>query len=101
MQQQMADLAQMRQQNQQMQQQMAQMQADLQNAAQMHEQVSQAFDQGLLRQSEDVTIIVVDDPAERQSLASQRGVQSRRRPIGEADIDRINAELAADEEAKR
>ena len=50
-------------------------------------------DDGVIKQSEDGRFQAVQDPNESESIRSQRAEASRRRPINEADIDRINADL--------
>ena len=51
------------------------------------------FDAGVIKQVDGGGFEAVMDPNEQESIKSQHAEQSKRRPIGEADIDRINADL--------
>ena len=50
------------------------------------------FEEGKLKENEAGGYDVVEDPAESEYIKSQVAA-SKRRPIGESQIDRINAEL--------
>ena len=56
----------------------------------MRASVQQMFDDGVLKQSEDGKYEAVLDPSESENLRIQNAQASRRRPIGEDEIDRIN-----------
>ena len=62
-------------------------------ASEMYGQVQKMFDDGIIKQSEDGHFMPVMDPEEIELIKSNRGDQSRRRPINEDDIDRINKDL--------
>ena len=64
----------------------------------MHGQVQRMFDAGVIKQSDDGVFHPVVDPLEVESIKSARGIASRRHPINEDDIDRINADLDAMEQ---
>ena len=51
------------------------------------------FDDGALKRDDQGRFILVVDPNESEHIRSQRGQDTRRRPMTEADIDRINAEV--------
>ena len=51
------------------------------------------FDAGVIKQVDGGGFEAVMDPNEQESIRSQQAEQSKRRPIVEADIDRINADL--------
>ena len=51
------------------------------------------FDAGLIKQVDGGGFEAVQDPAESEHIRSQLAEQTKRRPIGEADIDKINADL--------
>jgi hypothetical protein len=51
------------------------------------------FDDGALKRDDQGRFIPVVDPNESEHIRSQRGQDTRRRPMTEADIDRINAEV--------
>ena len=57
------------------------------------------FDTGIIKQNDEGGIEAVIDPAESEHIRSHNMIASRRRPIGEADIDRINQDI--EEEQKR
>ena len=59
----------------------------------MRSQVQGMFDDGLIKQQPTGQFAAVVDPAEQESIRSNRAAASRRRPMGEDDIDRINADL--------
>ena len=51
------------------------------------------FDNGVIKANADGRYEAVVDPNEQLSIKSQIADQSKRRPIVEEDIDRINADL--------
>ena len=59
----------------------------------MRQQVQGMFDAGVIKQVDRGGFEAVMDPNEQESIRSQHAEQSKRRPIVEADIDRINADL--------
>ena len=59
----------------------------------MRQQVQTMFDNGVIKHNADGGFEAVVDPNEQLSIKSQIADQSKRRPIGEDDIDRINADL--------
>ena len=80
--------------------QMAAMQKEIQNLQQqigvaesIRSQVQQMFDDGVIRNTEGGRFEAVLDPNESEQIKSHLAEQSKRRPLGEADIDRINADL--------
>ena len=59
----------------------------------MRDQVQQMFDDGALKRDDNGQFVPVTDPNESEHIRSQHGQETRRRPIFEADIDRINQEV--------
>ena len=59
----------------------------------MRSQVQGMFDDGIIKQNPTGLFEAVVDPGEQESIRSSRADQSRRRPLNENDIDRINADL--------
>ena len=51
------------------------------------------FDDGVLKHDENGKFVPVMDPEESEMIKSNRADQSKRRPINEEDIDRINEDL--------
>ena len=58
----------------------------------MRNQVQSMIDDGALKENEDGGFTAVLDPAESEYLRAQAAA-SKRRPMGEAEIDRINEDL--------
>ena len=54
------------------------------------------FDDGALKRDDQGRFVPVIDPNESEHIRSNRGQDTRRRPMTEADIDRINAEVDGD-----
>ena len=80
--------------------QMAAMQNEIHNLQQqigaaesMRNEVQQMFNDGVIKQNLEGKFEAVLDASESEQIKSQLAEQSKRRPIGEADIDRINADL--------
>lgn len=76
-----------------MQQEIGNLQQQIAAANQMRQQVQGMFDAGVIKQVDGGGFEAVMDPNEQESIRSQQAEQSKRRPIVEADIDRINADL--------
>ena len=66
----------------------------------MHGQVQQMFNEGVIKQSEAGGFEAVMNPAESEHIKSVIAEQSKRRPINEAEIDRINASIAFEEQKR-
>ena len=69
----------------QMQTQVAKMEGLLADARVMHHPISERFEAGELKQGPDGSILVVDDPGERESIRSAHGSKSRYE-IGNAPV---------------
>lgn len=76
------------------------MQHEIQNLQQqigvadnMRQQVQTMFNNGVIKHTADGGFEAVVDANEQESIKSQIAEQTKRRPIVEDDIDRINADL--------
>ena len=81
-----------------MQVEMGRLNQEIQDAKDMKTQVQGMFDDGIIRQNPTGQFEAVLDPAEQESIRSNRADPSKRRPLGETDIDHINADLDGMEE---
>ena len=59
----------------------------------MVSQVEEMFNNGILKHDENGHFQAVIDPNESEHIRSNIANQTKRRPINEADIDRINQDL--------
>jgi hypothetical protein len=59
----------------------------------MVSQVEDMFNNGILKHDEHGRFQAVIDPNESEHIKSNMANQTKRRPINEADIDRINQDL--------
>ena len=70
------------------------MRENIANAEEMRSQVQQLFEDGLLKQNQDGKFEAVVDPAESDQIRSEYAQASRQRPVGNEEIQEINANLA-------
>ena len=84
----------------QMQDQINNLREQLGQAESTRQAVQQMFDEGVIKQTPDGRYQAVLDPEESEQLRSVQAQISKRRPIREADIDRINANIQQEEQKR-
>ena len=59
----------------------------------MYGQVQKMFDDGVLKAGEDGSYVPVVDPAESEYLRSKKKPKTKRQPMTEEQIDKVNQDL--------